>query len=114
VEAAVRCDELGVAREAVDRMSARAEASGAPWGLGILARSRALVAPDAEAEKLYQAALALLETTPVVTDLARTHLVYGEWLRRQRRRRDARDQLRQAYDMLAWEPRPSRSVPGSN
>ena len=101
VEAAARCGELGPARQAVTRLAARAQAGGAPWGLGLLARSRALLAGDDEAEDLYQQAIAFLGRTQAQTDLARAHLVYGEWLRRQRRRRDARDQLRIAHDMLA-------------
>ena len=101
VEAAARRGEHGVAQQALDRLAARAEASGAAWGLGLLARSRALVSDDASAEELYQEAIALLGTTQAVPDLARAHLVYGEWLRRQRRRRDAREQLRTAFDMLA-------------
>jgi DNA-binding CsgD family transcriptional regulator len=100
-EAAVRCSEPGLAQQAADRLAARAQASGASWGLGLSARCRALVARDADAEELYQEAVALLGATRARPDLARAHLVYGEWLRRQRRRRDARYQLRTAYDMLA-------------
>jgi DNA-binding CsgD family transcriptional regulator/tetratricopeptide (TPR) repeat protein len=99
IEAAARCDELLVAQQALNRLKERAEASGAPWGLGWLARSQALLAGDA-AEPLYRQAIDHLEQTAVLPEIARTHLLYGEWLRRQRRRRDARAQLRTAYDML--------------
>jgi len=99
IEAAARCDELPVAHEALDRLEARAEASGARWGLGRLARCQALLAGDA-AEPLYREAINLLAPTGYLTDLARAHLLYGEWLRRQRRRRDARVQLRGADDMF--------------
>ena len=99
IEAAVRCDELLVARDALTRLEERAEASGARWGLGWLARCQALLAGDA-AEPLYCQAIDHLEPTAARVDLARTHLLYGEWLRRQRRRREARIELRAAHDMF--------------
>jgi DNA-binding CsgD family transcriptional regulator len=100
VEAAVRCDDMDAAHAAISRLSERAQASGTPWGLGLLARASALVADDEAAEALYVEALDHLGRSRVVTDVARTRLLYGEWLRRRRRRRDARMQLRVAHDML--------------
>ena len=99
VEAAARCGELGVAQQALDRLGARAQASGAAWGLGCFARSQALLAADAP-ESLYRQATDLLGKSRCLPDLARAHLVYGEWLRRQRRRRDARVELATAYEMF--------------
>ena len=99
IEAAARCDELRVAHEALERLEERAQAGGAPWGLGWLARSQALLAADA-AEPLYRQAIDHLEQTAILPEVARTHLLYGEWLRRQRRRRHARLPLRTAYDMF--------------
>ena len=99
IEAAARCGELAAAREALTRLERRAQASGTQWGLGRLARCQALLDQDA-AEALYGRAIDLLESTSAPTDLARTHLVYGEWLRRQRRRRDARLHLGAAYEMF--------------
>ena len=99
IEAAARCGELAAAREALTRLAERAEASGAHWGLGRLAACQALLGEDG-AEALYRQAIDLLEPTAALTDLARTHLLYGEWLRRQRRRRDARLQLGAAYEMF--------------
>jgi DNA-binding CsgD family transcriptional regulator len=100
VEAAVRSGDGKTAQAALARLSDRALATQTPWALGLLARSRALVAPDEDAEPLYAEALDHLGSSGVFTDVARSRLVYGEWLRRQRRRRDARVQLRQAHEML--------------
>ena len=101
VEAATRCGEFELADAALARLAARAEAGGATWGLGLLARCRAMRAEGPRAEPLYQSAITLLEKTRARTDLARSHLLYGEWLRRQRRRQDSRAQLQIAYDMFA-------------
>jgi len=99
VEAAMRCGLPEVARSAVAEFAPAAEAAGSAWALGILARCRALLAAGAaEAEDEYLRSVELLRTTPVTLALARSHLVYGEWLRRRRRRRDARVHLRAALD----------------
>jgi len=101
VEAAARAGQPDRAARYLDDLQQRTTASGANWGLGQLARCRALVADDAEAEDLYLEAIARLESTTVVTELAQARLAYGEWLRRQNRRIDARAQLRTAYDAFA-------------
>jgi DNA-binding CsgD family transcriptional regulator len=111
VEATVRAGDTEVARAALARLSERAEAGGAPWGLGLLARGRALLAPDRDAELLFEQSLDQLARSGVATELARSRLLYGEWLRRQRRRRDARVQLQAAHGMFlamdaeAWAKR---------
>jgi DNA-binding CsgD family transcriptional regulator len=98
IEAAVRSDDLSTAQAALSRLGERAQASQTPWALGLLARGRALTASDEDAEVWYLEALEHLARSEVVTDFARTRLLYGEWLRRQRRRREAREQLRAAYE----------------
>jgi len=77
-----------------------AAASGTSWALGVSARARALLADGAAAEELYGAAVAHLTRARVHAELARAHLLYGQWLRRERRRAEARRQLRTAHDML--------------
>jgi DNA-binding CsgD family transcriptional regulator len=83
-----------------ERLAEFAEASGTDWALGVAARSEALSTDDLQAEKLYVEAVERLGRTKMAVDLARAHLLYGEWLRRQRRRVDARVQLRTAYDLF--------------
>ena len=100
VEAGTRCGDLQAAAAALDRLSERVLASDAVSGLGLLARSRALLAEDALAGDFYKEAIDYLERCDLAMDLARAHLLYGEGLRRQRRRRDARDQLGIAHEMF--------------
>jgi DNA-binding CsgD family transcriptional regulator len=102
IEAAVRSGNGQVAREALSRLRVRASAGGTPLARGFLARSRALLAADTEAESLYRESIDQLGRSPTKPELARAHLLYGEWLRRQGRKREARDQLRAAYDMFAF------------
>jgi len=100
VEAAARCGETEIAETALGRLAERALAAGTPLAFGLLARSRALLASDADAERLYEQAIEHLKACPSAPQLARAYLVYGEWLRRRRRRRDAREQLRTAHEMF--------------
>jgi len=99
-EAAARCDRLDLARDAADRLSERARASGTPWAMGCEARTRALVEDGEAAEDLYRAAIEWLAPSRMVWYLARARLSYGEWLRRHSRRLDAREQLRHAYEIF--------------
>jgi DNA-binding CsgD family transcriptional regulator len=101
VEAGVRSGDREAAMRALAELQMRATASGTPWALGLLARSQALLSEDATAEHFFQAALEKLADTAVVIDLAHTRLLYGEWLRRQKRRGDARVQLRSAYEQFS-------------
>jgi DNA-binding CsgD family transcriptional regulator len=100
IEAAAHGGSPQVAAEALRELEERAVAAGSDWALGMLARSRALVASGTAAEALYLEALERLGRTRIVVHLARAHLIYGEWLRRENRRRDAREQLRAAYEMF--------------
>jgi DNA-binding CsgD family transcriptional regulator len=99
VEAAVHAGDRQLAAAAAERLSERACLSGTDWALGLDARSRALVAPDDVAEPLYEEALERLARCGAALHLARARLVYGEWLRRQGRRSDARAQLRIAHEI---------------
>jgi DNA-binding CsgD family transcriptional regulator len=100
VEAAVRSGVPARAAGAVQRLSGMARACGTDWVLGAEARSRALVSDGEDAENLYREAIDCFGRARLRVDLARARLVYGEWLRRQRRRRDARDQLSSAYEIF--------------
>ncbi|MCO8276224.1 AAA family ATPase [Actinoplanes sp. TRM 88003] len=101
IEAAVRAGQHERAAAALEQLSLRARASGTPWALGLEARSRALLTSGPAAEKHYREAVDHLEHCRVAIDLARARLVYGEWLRREGRRHDAREQLRLAHELLS-------------
>jgi DNA-binding CsgD family transcriptional regulator len=100
VEAATRCGEIDAAERALERLVERNEFISTDWGLGLEARCRALLAEPDAAETLYREAIDRLGRTRLRPELARAHLLYGEWLRVQNRRVDAREQLRTAYDQL--------------
>jgi DNA-binding CsgD family transcriptional regulator len=100
IEAAARSGRTDLATDALDRLTAMTRASGSDWALGVEARSRALLTEGDAAERLYQEAIERLSRTRVRVELARAHLLYGEWLRRAGRRRDARAHLHTAHDML--------------
>jgi len=100
IEAAVRSGNTQTASDALERLAETTRAGGTDFGLGIEARSRALLSDDEAADHLYREAIDRLSRTRLRTELARAHLLYGEWLRRQQRRRDARDQLASAYQIF--------------
>jgi DNA-binding CsgD family transcriptional regulator len=98
IEAASRTGRPERAAEAVESLSESTRASDTPWARGVEARSRALIADGETAESQYRDAIEWLEPTSLRVDLARTHLLYGEWLRREGRRLDARAELRSAHE----------------
>jgi DNA-binding CsgD family transcriptional regulator len=100
IEAAARTDAPELASDALEQLSETTRASGTNWALGLEARSRALLSQGVAAESLYREAIERLARTRVRVELARAHLVYGEWLRRENRRVDARAQLSVAHEML--------------
>ena len=100
IEAAARSGNTGVAAEALERLAETTQAGGTDFGVGLEARSRALVSRGQAAEGCYREAIDRLGRTQLRPDLARAHLLYGEWLRRENRRADARAQLRTAHEML--------------
>ncbi len=101
IEAAVRTGRADLARAALDRLSAMTVIEGSDWAKGLEARSRALVSEGREAGQYYAEAVERLSRTRLRPELARTHLLYGEWLRRENRRLDARHQLHAAYQLFA-------------
>jgi ATP/maltotriose-dependent transcriptional regulator MalT len=100
IEAAVRSEHLDRGAPALDRLEEIARASDTDWSLGILARCRALLGGDDVAEASYREAIERLGRTRIRVALARTQLLYGEWLRRSGRRLDAREQLRSAHEFF--------------
>ena len=101
IEAATRSGQNDRAASAFEVLSETTRASGTPWARGIEARSGALLAEGEAAEMLYREAIQHLRPTRLRVDVARTHLLYGEWLRRERRRIDARAELRMAHELFS-------------
>jgi len=101
VEAASRCGQPALATDAMQYLCETTSASGTDWAKGIEARSRALLSTGPAAEALYTEAVTRLDRTPLRPEAARAHLLYGEWLRRESRRVDARLHLRAAYEQLS-------------
>ncbi|MCG7206687.1 helix-turn-helix transcriptional regulator [Streptomyces arenae] len=104
VEAATRCGELDQARASLARLTELTRAADSGWARGASARSEALLADGAAADRLYRTAIAEFGRGGVVVEVARTHLLYGEWLRRAQRRAQAREHLRTAHDMFDAMP----------
>jgi len=100
IEAATRSNEPALAHDAMQRLEQSTGTCGTDWALGVEARSRALISDDRVAEPFYRDAIERLGRTRVHGERARAHLLYGEWLRRQGRRMDAREQLRTAHGMF--------------
>ena len=101
IEPATRTGRTDLARDALDRLRSKASASRTAWALGVAARSEALLSEGDRADTWFREAIERLGGTRVRAELARAHLLYGEWLRRENRRIDARAQLRVAHDQFA-------------
>lgn len=101
IEAASRTGQTRLAADALARLEEATSIGQTDWGQGIHARSRALISEGEDAERWYREAVDRLSRTGFRSELARAHLVYGEWLRREGRRADARAQLRTAHEMFA-------------
>jgi DNA-binding CsgD family transcriptional regulator len=101
VEPATRTGRIDLATDALSRLASKAQAAGSQWALGVEARSRALLNEGATAEGSFSKAIEHLSRTRVRAELARTHLLFGEWLRRANRRVDARRELNVAYDLFS-------------
>ena len=101
VEAAARVGNLELAADALERLAETTRPASTDLALGIEARCRALLSDGAAADDLYREAIDRLSRTQLRPELARAHLLYGEWLRRRNRRVDARAQLRAAHDLFA-------------
>ena len=104
IEAGVRGGRLDEAAAALDRLSERTHASGTEWALGIEARCHALLSDD---ESLYRESIERLARSRAAVELARSRLLYGEWLRRENRRTDARELLRAAHESFSQHGRRS-------
>ncbi len=100
-EAAARTGDVALVQAALEWLSERTRVTPTEWALGIEARVRALLADGEAADRWYRESIEHLDRTRIRAQLARAHLLYGEWLRRERRRHQAREQLRTAYEMLA-------------
>ena len=100
-EAAARTGDVALLRAALEWLSERTRVTPTEWALGIEARVRALLSEGEAADRCYRESIERLGRTRVRAQLARAHLLYGEWLRRERRRGEAREQLRTAHEMLA-------------
>jgi DNA-binding CsgD family transcriptional regulator len=100
VEAAARSEDMERAKSALERLADATSAARTDWALGIEARSRALVSDRKTAERFYREAIDRLRRTRLRPEIARAHLLYGEWLRRENRRVDARKQLRAAHEQF--------------
>jgi DNA-binding CsgD family transcriptional regulator len=101
IEASVRSGRARLASDALERLADATQAVEADWGAGVEARSRALLTQGRVADSLYREAIDRLGRTRLRPELARAHLLYGEWLRRANRRLDARRELHTAYEMFA-------------